>query len=133
MNDVVTTPKTPTLISNQSKGEKVKIVKDITVKKNLDPSPTMRGSTTQRLPRVEASHSEAPFSLRGTEANGGKKLLPYCKAIQREGLASVDECIGVHWIASELEGVKVALGNRGLTVEAARKIGKSGEPWYICN
>ena len=31
------------------------------------------------------------------------------------------------------DGVKVALGNRGMTVEAARKIGKSGEPWYICN
>ena len=28
------------------------------------------------------------------------------------------------------DGVKV---NRGMTVEAARKIGKSGEPWYICN
>ena len=26
-----------------------------------------------------------------------------------------------------------ALGNRGMTVEAARKIGKSGEPRYICN
>ena len=32
-----------------------------------------------------------------------------------------------------MKGVKVALGNRGMTVEAARKIGKSGEPWYICN
>ena len=35
-----------------------------------------------------------------------------------------------------MDGVKVALGNRGMTVEAARhsrKIGKSGEPWYICN
>ena len=30
-------------------------------------------------------------------------------------------------------GVKVALGNRGMMVEAARKIGKSGEPWYLCN
>ena len=30
------------------------------------------------------------------------------------------------------DGVKVALGNRGMTVEAA-KIGKSEEPWYICN
>ena len=32
------------------------------------------------------------------------------------------------------DGVKVALGNRGMTVKArgnARKIGKSGEPWYI--
>ena len=29
-----------------------------------------------------------------------------------------------------MDGVKVALGNRGMTVEAARK---SGEPWYICN
>ena len=28
-----------------------------------------------------------------------------------------------------MDGVKVALGNRGMTVEAARKIGKSGEPW----
>ena len=27
-----------------------------------------------------------------------------------------------------MDGVKVALGNRGITVEAARKIGKSGEP-----
>ena len=29
-----------------------------------------------------------------------------------------------------MDGVKVALGNRGMMVEAARK---SGEPWYICN
>ena len=29
-----------------------------------------------------------------------------------------------------MDGVKVALGNRGMTVEAARKIRKSGEPWY---
>ena len=27
-----------------------------------------------------------------------------------------------------MDGEKVALGNRGMTVEAARKIGKSGEP-----
>ena len=40
-----------------------------------------------------------------------------------------------------MDGVKVALGNRGMTVEAARqffyggcaKDGKSEEPWYICN
>ena len=32
-----------------------------------------------------------------------------------------------------INGVKVALGNRGMTLEAARKIGKSGEPWYICH
>ena len=32
-----------------------------------------------------------------------------------------------------MDGVKVALGNRRMTVEAARKIGKSGEPWYIWN
>ena len=32
-----------------------------------------------------------------------------------------------------MDCVKVALGNRGMTVEAARKTGKSGEPWYICN
>ena len=32
-----------------------------------------------------------------------------------------------------MDGVKVALGNRGMTVEAARKTGMSGEPWYICN
>ena len=31
------------------------------------------------------------------------------------------------------DGVKVSLGNRGIIVEAARKIGKSDEPWYICN
>ena len=30
-------------------------------------------------------------------------------------------------------GVKVALGNRGMTIKAARNNGKSGEPWYICN
>ena len=34
---------------------------------------------------------------------------------------------------SWMDGVKVALGNIGMTVEAARKIGKSGEPCYICN
>ena len=27
--------------------------------------------------------------------------------------------------------VKLALGNRGMAVEATRNIGKSGEPWYI--
>ena len=32
-----------------------------------------------------------------------------------------------------IDGVKVTLGNRGMTVEAARKIGKNGQPWYICN
>ena len=32
-----------------------------------------------------------------------------------------------------MDGVKVDLGNRRMTVEAARKTGKSGEPWYICN
>ena len=32
-----------------------------------------------------------------------------------------------------MDGVKVALGNRGITVEAARKSEKRGEPWYICN
>ena len=32
-----------------------------------------------------------------------------------------------------MDVVKVALGNRGMTVEAPRKTGKSGEPWYICN
>ena len=34
-----------------------------------------------------------------------------------------------------MDGVKVAFGNRGMMVEAARqwrKIGKSGEPWCIC-
>ena len=29
-----------------------------------------------------------------------------------------------------MDGVKVALGNRGMTVEAE---GKSGEPWCMCN
>ena len=28
-----------------------------------------------------------------------------------------------------LDGVEVMLGNRGIAVEAARRIGKSGEPW----
>ena len=36
-----------------------------------------------------------------------------------------------------MDGVKVALGNRGMTVKAARdnarKTRKSREPWYICN
>ena len=35
-----------------------------------------------------------------------------------------------------MDGVKVALGNRGMTVEAVRQCVedlKSGEPWYICN
>ena len=32
-----------------------------------------------------------------------------------------------------MDGVKVVLGNRGMTVEAARKTGMSGEPWYISN
>ena len=35
-----------------------------------------------------------------------------------------------------MDGVKVALGNRDMTMGLrvnAQKIGKSGEPWYICN
>ena len=35
-----------------------------------------------------------------------------------------------------MNGVNVALGNRGMTVEAARQCAKdrkSVEPWYICN
>ena len=35
-----------------------------------------------------------------------------------------------------MDGMKVALGNRGMMVELhinARDIGKCGEPWYICN
>ena len=35
-----------------------------------------------------------------------------------------------------MDGVKVALGNRGMTVEAERQFSKereSGEPWCICN
>ena len=32
-----------------------------------------------------------------------------------------------------MDGVEVSLGNIGMTVVAARKIRKSGEPWYICN
>ena len=31
-----------------------------------------------------------------------------------------------------MDGVKATLGNRGMMVEAARKIRKSREPWYIC-
>ena len=35
-----------------------------------------------------------------------------------------------------MDGVEVALGNRGMTVEErdnVLKIGKCGEPWHICN
>ena len=33
-----------------------------------------------------------------------------------------------------MDGVKVALGNRGTTLEAAGQYSrKSGEPWCICN
>ena len=32
-----------------------------------------------------------------------------------------------------MDGVKVALGNRRTTVEAARKVRKSGEPWCTCD
>ena len=33
-----------------------------------------------------------------------------------------------------MDGVKVALGNRGMTLrDNERKTGKRGEPWYICN
>ena len=35
-----------------------------------------------------------------------------------------------------MDGVKVAMGNRGMTVEAARQCSKDrkrGEPWCICN
>ena len=30
-----------------------------------------------------------------------------------------------------MDCVNVALGNRAVTVKAARKSGKSGEPWYV--
>ena len=32
-----------------------------------------------------------------------------------------------------MDGVKVALGDIGMMMEAERKIGNSGEPWYIGN
>ena len=35
-----------------------------------------------------------------------------------------------------MDGVKVALGNKGMTVEAGRQCAKDrkyGENWYICN
>ena len=32
-----------------------------------------------------------------------------------------------------MDGVKVALGNRGMTEASRQWIGKSGEHWYICN
>ena len=32
-----------------------------------------------------------------------------------------------------MDGVKMALGNRGMRVEAARKTEKSGEPWDMFN
>ena len=32
-----------------------------------------------------------------------------------------------------MDGVKVALGNRGMMVGAARKMAKSGGPSYTCN
>ena len=32
-----------------------------------------------------------------------------------------------------MDGVKVALGIRGMMVETGRKIGESVEPWYIFN
>ena len=32
-----------------------------------------------------------------------------------------------------MDGVKVFLGNRGMTVEAAQQCGKSVEPWYKCS
>ena len=32
-----------------------------------------------------------------------------------------------------MDGEKVAVGNKGMTVEVAQKIWKSGEPWYISN
>ena len=32
-----------------------------------------------------------------------------------------------------MNGMKVALGKRGWTVQAALKIGKSGEPWCMCD
>ena len=31
-----------------------------------------------------------------------------------------------------MDGVKVAFGSRGMTVEAARMIEKSGETWCVC-
>ena len=31
-----------------------------------------------------------------------------------------------------MDGVKLEMDSRGMTVEAAQKIGRSGEPWCIC-
>ena len=45
----------------------------------------------------------------------------------------MEEVCGMRPRLGWMDGVKMALGNRGIMVEAARKIGKSGEPWYICN
>ena len=53
----------------------------------------------------------------------------------------MDEYRLVRWVLMarktdvRLDGVNVALGNRGMMVEAAcqcAKDKKSGEPWYIC-
>ena len=41
--------------------------------------------------------------------------------------------VGYEGDSGWMDGVIVAFGNRGIMVEAERKIGKSGEPWCICN
>ena len=37
------------------------------------------------------------------------------------------------WTVVRLDGWCKGLGNRGMTVKIARKIGKSREPWCMCN
>ena len=54
------------------------------------------------------------------------------------GQKGVDGRVNGWWVRGTprlnwMDGVKEALGNRGMTVAAARKTGKGGEPWYICN
>ena len=49
------------------------------------------------------------------------------------GFAEYDYSRTVFVGVNKMAGIKVALGNRRMTAEAARKIGKSGQPWYISN
>ena len=61
---------------------------------------------------------------------GKKGWVPYGQKVEVSG-GWVRGRLRLDW----MDGVKVALGNRGMKVEVAWqwKIRKCGEPWYICN
>ena len=86
-----------------------------------------------RKKKVESECGKSKVMRCSRYGNGGRMHV----ILNGEPLEEVDyfKYLGSQ-VAVELgwmDGVKVALGNSRMTVEAARKFGKSGDPWYICN